>query len=1063
MVVIAGLVLALAAACGGVPDELAPVQVAGARGPFTSSQIKPPAAGRPALGPPTASAKRVAAQQAYFAQLKKGQRPDKAKLLGPTAAPLSAGVRDLRAGVLPLLVLQARAGQTLRIETRQLSRGADPVLHLWSPKLGRQVAFDDDGGDQAGASQLRYTPSQGGALVLLLRAYSAQDGGRCDLLVDGQRRLRDAVFGGAAVPVAAGRTLHAVLLNDGQGDEPWPPSARAAVDPLLLLIDPRSGALLGLDDDSGVELGARLASGPAAALAMVGAYRAGDDGSARLVVNDAPTADTDRDGLGDGLERAICTCASAAHAACGFACSAAATPQDSDGDGLSDAEELLGVHHASFPQLLPRWGADPRHKDLFVELDLASWVDHKKRPPVRHFGRTMTTADAHASARVFAALTAMGNPNGADGIRLHLDLGHACGALPLGLDPVCGAMCALGPDGVRRCGQNAYGGDANNKRANLAPGRLHRFHLAVSDCLVAGSGPIVADTLEFDCDRHTAMVHELGHNLGLARHYGTFTTGGGNCKPNYPSLMNYAYSDRFNGGREVRFSSGALVGAGDLNLRALNETTPLGGATADVGWLATRPFFFDLYDCVSPGRGCKVDFNRDGRLDPSVRANLSPMPNYGWICEGAHGNALDSENVGELQVNGGPAAAEAPRQRAGGKAAPALYVVAPASATASGKARLQLSYTFEAYAGWSAWQPLAGLDLPAGAQPAAAAVGGAGVGQRLMVVAAVAADRPLRYLELDQLGQPSAWSTVPGQPSGLRARDVSLARVGGDVVLLVRDDAPAGGDRVYLARRGPTGWTGSFTLVRAQGVPLRSTVTPALAAAPDGRLYVVTGDPDPAVGGGPPGRLHLYSQAPNQPDSAVDLRDEELYGLAFADGAPDHEHVLWARPAMAAVPHLDGKGQPLSGGRGYLAIWWNRGTRTRYLWTWGRLDSKGAAFTLGRWHHYEAWGYTDAIIGSGPALALRQGGRLAALISQADRFVAKVRHVPHADGIPATAVTFRDHDDRPAMRQSLCPSLNWECKQRCKDLSLPCGKQTKPTSLTTVQCKLPRWPTGAGP
>ena len=328
------------------------------------------------------------------------------------------------------------------------------------------------------------------------------------------------------------------------------------------------------------------------------------------------------------------------------------------------------------------------------------------------------------------------------------------------------------------------------------------------------------------------------------------------------------------------------------------------------------------------------------------------------------------------------------------------------------------------------------------------------------MVACAGGAEPLRQMVLRADSTTPQWNKIPGQPAGLRARDVSLARLGTDVLLVVRDSSPSGGDLVYQTGLGPTGWSGSFSPVLAEGAPLRSTVTPALALGPQGRLYLVTGDPQPPVGTGPMGRLHLYSQTFAKLPLA--LEDEELNGLSFEDGVPTHEHVPWSRPAMAFVPHLDGKGQPLSGGRGYLALWWNRGTRARYLWTWGRLDGKGADFSLGRWHHYEAFGYTDAITGSGPALAVRHGGRLAAFISQSDRFPSKVRHIPHADGIPAEAVYFRDHDDRPTLKAGLCPSLHWDCKSRCQDMTRSCGDgDSKTTSLPPpLQCALPTWEAG---
>ena len=42
---------------------------------------------------------------------------------------------------------------------------------------------------------------------------------------------------------------------------------------------------------------------------------------------------------------------------------------DTDGDGLSDANEARGVRGTGTHQPLPLWGANPRHKDLFIEAD----------------------------------------------------------------------------------------------------------------------------------------------------------------------------------------------------------------------------------------------------------------------------------------------------------------------------------------------------------------------------------------------------------------------------------------------------------------------------------------------------------------------------------------------------------------------------------------------------------------------------------------------------------------------------------------------------------------------
>jgi hypothetical protein len=82
---------------------------------------------------------------------------------------------------------------------------------------------------------------------------------------------------------------------------------------------------------------------------------------------------------------------------------------DRDGDGLPDAWEKHGVHIGRHFLDLPAMGADPDHKDLFVEVDHAAGADP--------YPRILRQA-----YRVFldAPLT---NPDGRRGIRLHLDDG----------------------------------------------------------------------------------------------------------------------------------------------------------------------------------------------------------------------------------------------------------------------------------------------------------------------------------------------------------------------------------------------------------------------------------------------------------------------------------------------------------------------------------------------------------------------------------------------------------------------------------------------------------------
>jgi hypothetical protein len=149
------------------------------------------------------------------------------------------------------------------------------------------------------------------------------------------------------------------------------------------------------------------------------------------------THDADGDGLGYELEAALGTCPSIFGTAVGpdgvsYACSNSADARDTDGDALRDDWEVRGDRNANGHAPLPLWGANPRRKDLFVEVDFAQsdaamGATHKVSPEsarsfVRHFAdryRALSVAEYNAHADV------MVNPDGTVGIAAHLDIGTA--------------------------------------------------------------------------------------------------------------------------------------------------------------------------------------------------------------------------------------------------------------------------------------------------------------------------------------------------------------------------------------------------------------------------------------------------------------------------------------------------------------------------------------------------------------------------------------------------------------------------------------------------------------
>jgi len=149
-----------------------------------------------------------------------------------------------------------------------------------------------------------------------------------------------------------------------------------------------------------------------------------------LFHNDAPNMDSDIDGLGDNLEQAIGTCVSQSD-------TVGSPPQtcvtrrtkDSDLDGISDYDELMGVDNPGEDLPLRRWGASPLHKDVFAEVDLDPGV-----PAPFVLANQWNDAGAPNSfaTRLWegyndGTATELDNPDGIDGIHLHFDVK---GALP---------------------------------------------------------------------------------------------------------------------------------------------------------------------------------------------------------------------------------------------------------------------------------------------------------------------------------------------------------------------------------------------------------------------------------------------------------------------------------------------------------------------------------------------------------------------------------------------------------------------------------------------------------
>ncbi len=229
---------------------------------------------------------------------------------------------------------------------------------------------------------------------------------------------------------------------------------------------------------------------------------------------------------------------------------------DRDGDGLLDTWETDGIDIDGDSQLeidLPGMGANPDVKDIFVEVDVMAGVS---------FDQSATDAVEYAFAQ--APASAVDNYDGSSGIQLHVVVdGDRPGNVALVLAP--GEDLPADYYAIK---DSFFGSEQDRihpQWSEIWDVRLKIFRyclwadtLAYSDgggvyglseavpsndfVLAAGqmqSAPQFANVLS---DAFAGMfMHELGHTLGLL--HGGGPENAPEYKPNYLSVMNYAYSE----------------------------------------------------------------------------------------------------------------------------------------------------------------------------------------------------------------------------------------------------------------------------------------------------------------------------------------------------------------------------------------------------------------------------------------------------------------------------------------------------------------------------------------
>ncbi len=281
---------------------------------------------------------------------------------------------------------------------------------------------------------------------------------------------------------------------------------------------------------------------------------------------------------------------------------------DSDHDGVPDGWEILGHESVDYAAL----GCDPRHRDLLVEMD------------VQEYTKAGVLSTARPSAGVLAKLTSfytelsIANPDGIDGIALHIVEGEA---LPEGFscNTPGGIGCWIADAPLRFEHRESFHRASICLGVDSGCGEFGGQNMAVTYAGMDGDASNDLDE-EAAYTFYRLFIHEMGHDLGL-RHGGEEDL---NEKPNYPSVMNYAYQGLESGGsiatRTVAFSHGTLPALDECAL--VEEGIFAGVPAADLSFLPTW----------WPGPGWTA--TADGSVDWNGNGSIESAP-YVLVLRGA--------------------------------------------------------------------------------------------------------------------------------------------------------------------------------------------------------------------------------------------------------------------------------------------------------------------------------------------------------------------------------------------------------------------------------------------
>jgi len=307
----------------------------------------------------------------------------------------------------------------------------------------------------------------------------------------------------------------------------------------------------------------------------------------------------------------------------------ATTQQDSDGDGLLNSWETTGIdvnRDGRIDLSLKALGANPLHKDIFVEVDYMRF--HKPRTQA-----IMNVINSFAKADVT-------NPDRRPGITLHV----------LVNEQIPHQNTINGLSGLTAIKNTRFGFAIERTLpdvANIIAAKKLAFHYGLfvhslaggswsgigelpgNDFIVSlgsnawGVDPVTGHRVGSLEQQQGTFMHELGHNLNL-RH------GGGdniNRKPNYLSVMNYLFQMGSTVASRPLDYSRCVVAA--LNENGLSEPAGVGRSCPPGLWT-----FIQAMNLLVR-TGTAIDYNKDGnkvgiRVATDLNGDAAPSTLVGY-------------------------------------------------------------------------------------------------------------------------------------------------------------------------------------------------------------------------------------------------------------------------------------------------------------------------------------------------------------------------------------------------------------------------------------------------